>query len=82
LTGNGNVRDTTYAANAESAGSFSSSQNSVREIRCGRHRAGIAKQIEVNIPTARVQRHVDVLNEDRDKVAKVRVRTDTNGQAK
>jgi hypothetical protein len=31
----------------------------------------IAKQIEVDIPTAPVQRHVEVLNEDRDKVAKV-----------
>jgi hypothetical protein len=41
----------------------------------------IAKQIEADIPTAPVQRHVEVLNEDRDKVAKVPVRTDTNGKA-
>jgi hypothetical protein len=41
----------------------------------------IAKQIEEDIPTAPVQRHVEVLNEDRDKVAKVPVRTDTNGKA-
>jgi hypothetical protein len=41
----------------------------------------IAKQIEADIPTAPVQRHVEVLNEERDKVAKVPVRTDTNGKA-
>jgi hypothetical protein len=41
----------------------------------------IAKQIEVDIPAAPVQRHVEVLNEDRAKVAKVPVRTDTNGNA-
>jgi hypothetical protein len=39
----------------------------------------IAKQIEADIPTAPVQRHVEVLNEGRDKVAKVPVRTETNG---
>jgi hypothetical protein len=39
----------------------------------------IAKQIETDIPTAPVQRHVEVLNEERDKVAKVPVRTDTTG---
>jgi hypothetical protein len=37
----------------------------------------IAKQIEVDIPTASVQRHVEVLDEDRAKVSKVPVRTDT-----
>jgi hypothetical protein len=41
----------------------------------------IAKQIEVDIPAAPVQRHVEVLNEERDKVAKVPVRPDTNGKA-
>jgi hypothetical protein len=42
----------------------------------------IAKQIEVEVPTAPVQRHVEVLNEERDKVAKgVPVRTDTDGKA-
>ena len=41
----------------------------------------IAKHIEAEIPTAPVQRHVEVLNEDRNKVAKVPVRTDTNGKA-
>jgi hypothetical protein len=41
----------------------------------------IAKHIEAEIPTAPVQRHVEVLNEDRDKVAKVPVRTDTNAKA-
>jgi hypothetical protein len=41
----------------------------------------IAKQIEVDIPTAPVQRHVEVLNEDRDKVAKVPARTDANDKA-
>jgi len=35
----------------------------------------IAKQIEVDIPATPIQRHVEVLNEDRDKVAKVPVRT-------
>jgi hypothetical protein len=44
-------------------------------------RAIIAKQIEVDIPTAPVQRHVEVLNEERDKVVKVPVRTDTDGKA-
>jgi hypothetical protein len=34
-----------------------------------------------DIPTAPIQRHVEVLNEERDKVAKVPVRTDTNGKA-
>jgi hypothetical protein len=47
----------------------------------GLRRALIAKQIEVDIPTAPVQRHVEVLNEERDKVAKVPVRTDTDGKA-
>jgi hypothetical protein len=41
----------------------------------------IAKHIEAEIPTAPVQRHVEILNEDREKVAKVPVRTDTNGEA-
>jgi hypothetical protein len=41
----------------------------------------IAKHIEAEIPTAPVQRHVEVLNEDRNKVAKVPVRTDTDGKA-
>jgi hypothetical protein len=41
----------------------------------------IAKQIEADIPAAPVQRHVEVLNEDRAKVAKVPVRTDTKGEA-
>ena len=37
----------------------------------------IAKQIEEDIPTAPVKRYVEVLNEGRDKVAKVPVKTDT-----
>jgi hypothetical protein len=41
----------------------------------------IAKHIEAEIPEAPVQRHVEILNEVRDKVAKVPVRTDTNGKA-
>jgi hypothetical protein len=41
----------------------------------------IAKQIEKDIPTAPVERHVEVLNEDRDRVSKVPVRTDFNGSA-
>jgi hypothetical protein len=41
----------------------------------------IAKHIEAEIPTAPVQRHVEILNEDRDKVAEVSVRTDSNGKA-
>jgi hypothetical protein len=41
----------------------------------------IAKRIEADTPTAPVQRHVEVLNEDRDMVAKVPVGTDTNGKA-
>jgi hypothetical protein len=40
----------------------------------------IAKQIEADIPTAPIERHVEVLNEERDKVAKLPVRTDTNGK--
>jgi hypothetical protein len=41
----------------------------------------IAKRIEAETPTAPVQRHVEVLNEDRDMVAKVPVKTDTSGKA-
>jgi hypothetical protein len=41
----------------------------------------IAKQIEVDISAAPVQRHVEVLNEEHDKVAKVPVRPDTNRKA-
>jgi hypothetical protein len=41
----------------------------------------IAKQIATDIPAAPVQRHVEVLNEDRDEVAKVPVRTDTIDKA-
>jgi hypothetical protein len=41
----------------------------------------IAKQIEAEIPTAPIQRHVEVLNEERDKVAKEPVRTDTTCKA-
>jgi hypothetical protein len=41
----------------------------------------IAKQIEADTPAAPVQRHVEVLNEDRAKVSKVPVRTDTKGEA-
>jgi hypothetical protein len=41
----------------------------------------IAKQIEAEIPEAPVQRHVEVLNEERAKVAKVPVRTDTTCKA-
>jgi hypothetical protein len=36
----------------------------------------ITKHIEAEIPEAPVQRHVEILNEERDKVAKVPVRTD------
>jgi hypothetical protein len=41
----------------------------------------IAKQIEQDIPAAPVQRHVEVLDEDRAKVTKVPVRTDTSGKS-
>jgi hypothetical protein len=41
----------------------------------------IAKQIEMDIPAAPVQRHIEILNEERDKVAKVPVRTGTYGKA-
>jgi hypothetical protein len=41
----------------------------------------IAKHIEAETSAAPVLRHVEVLNEDRDKIAKVQVRTDTNGKA-
>jgi hypothetical protein len=41
----------------------------------------IAKHIEAELPAAPVQRHVEILNEDRDKISKVSVRTDTNGKA-
>jgi hypothetical protein len=41
----------------------------------------VAKQIEADIPSAPVRRHVEVLNEDRDKVSKVPVRKDTSGKA-
>lgn len=41
----------------------------------------IARHIEAEIPDAPVQRHVEVLNEERDKVAKVPVRTNTDGGA-
>jgi hypothetical protein len=44
-------------------------------------RPSIAKQIEADIPKVPVQRHVEVLNEERDRVSKVPVRTDTNGKA-
>jgi hypothetical protein len=51
--------------------------SSVAQTACGgRHR-----HTPFAIPTAPVQRHVEVLNEDRDKVAKVPVGTDTNGNA-
>jgi hypothetical protein len=40
----------------------------------------IAKVIETEIPTAPVQRHVEVLDEGRAKVAKVPVRTDTRSK--
>ena len=40
----------------------------------------IAKQIEVDIPIAPVQRHVEVPDQERAKVSKVPVRTDTKGE--
>jgi hypothetical protein len=52
-----------------------------RDDRDANAKAKNAKHIEAEIPTAPVQRHVEVLNEDRNKVAKVPSRTDTDGKA-